>query len=114
MNSSPSLPAPRRNGFHVYAVEGSDGSVYIGHTENLRRRWQQHMAGQVQWTTTRRPLTLTFHEACTTRQAAIQREQELKTGFGRKWFARQMARGAAGRREGGKTVGAGVISQIVA
>jgi len=107
---SRSLPAPRRPRFVVYSIACADGSRYIGQTADLERRWHQHQAGQVRWTQLRRPLSLDFSEECSSRQEVVARERTLKTGFGRQWLKR---RGAAGRREGGKTVGAGVITGIV-
>jgi len=100
--------------FSVYTITCSDESVYIGHTASLEERWKAHCAGRVRWTRSRRPLTLSDHETCATREAAIERESALKTGFGRKALKRALKGGlpAAPAAQAGKTVGAGVITEI--
>ena len=55
-----------------YAIKCRDGSIYIGHTENLQQRWTQHVAGRVRWTRSRQPLTLVYHEEHSTREMAIE------------------------------------------
>lgn len=45
------LPAPRPGCFFVYAIRCEDNSIYIGHTDNLARRWAEHKKGQgADWT----------------------------------------------------------------
>lgn len=84
------LPIPERRGvFFVYVLKCSDGSFYIGLTDNLHRRFGQHMAGEVSWTASRRPVELVHWEEYAARQKAAKREEELKTGFGRKWLKRE-------------------------
>lgn len=87
---SPDLPAPRPNLFFVYAVECEDGSHYIGQTDDLRRRWEEHQTGQgAQWTATHKAVRVAHYEEFDSREAAVHREKELKTGFGRKWLKEQ-------------------------
>ena len=108
----------------MYVIRCEDQSMYIGHTDNLQRRLQEHRAGRVHWTRGRAPLTLAHTETCTTREEAVLREQALKTGFGRTWLKRMLRREGgglpaapsgtfSGAAQAGKTVGAGVIAEIV-
>ena len=65
--------------FTVYLLECADRSLYIGHTDNLDARMQQHDAGTCgSYTATRRPLTLLHVEAFATRYEAIAMERKLK------------------------------------
>jgi len=93
---SPDLPAPREGLFFVYAVECEDGSYYIGQTEDLRRRWDEHQKGQgADWTRSHKALRIVHFEEFDSREAAVQREKDLKTGFGRKWLKEQIQSGRA-------------------
>ncbi len=40
------LPAPKPGEFYVYAIKCDDGSVYIGQTYNIPRRWNEHVTGK--------------------------------------------------------------------
>lgn len=60
-----------------------DGKLYVGQTDNLRRRFQEHQLGKVSAIKHRRPLILCFYEAFLNKQDAIRREQYFKTGKGR-------------------------------
>lgn len=60
-----------------------DRKLYIGQTNNLRRRFLEHCNGAVTSTCRRRPLKLIFAEAFLTRMEAERRETWLKSGGGR-------------------------------
>jgi len=95
------LPAPRPGCFFVYAIKCKDDSFYIGHTEDLVRRWDEHLSGRVSWTKGRKPLELIHWEEYGSREEAVEREKHLKTGFGRKWLKREYAAGRT-RQAGGE------------
>src|SRR5579875_1802471 len=101
------LPAPRPGRFYVYAIECADGSHYIGQTQDLAQRWKEHVDGRAaEWTSRHKPVRLAHYEEFETREAAVQREKELKTGFGRKWLKEIIASGQA-RQAGGKGIDEG-------
>jgi len=75
--------------FYTYVLQCSDGSFYIGQTDNLRRRFAEHESGNISWTAPRRPLRLLHWEEFKSREEAVKREHDLKTGFGRKWIKRE-------------------------
>ena len=75
--------------YYVYVLECSDDSFYVGQTEHLDRRFRQHEGGEVPWTAPRLPVKLVHWEELRSRQDAVNREAELKTGFGRKWIQRE-------------------------
>ena len=65
--------------FTLYVLECADGSLYIGHTDDLDRRMEQHDQGQgCAYTATRRPVTLLHTEAFETRYEALTMERRLK------------------------------------
>jgi len=55
-----------------------DGKLYIGYTDNLKKRLKEHNLGLVRSTKTRRPLYLVYYEAYASKQDAMQRELNLK------------------------------------
>ncbi|MCF7669702.1 MAG: DUF1156 domain-containing protein, partial [Verrucomicrobia bacterium] len=81
------LPAPRPGLFFVYAIECEDGSHYIGQTDNLQRRWQEHLDGRAADSSKQhKPVKIAHFEELASREEAVKRESDLKTGFGRKWL----------------------------
>jgi len=107
--SEPDLPAPRQNTFWIYVLKCKDESFYIGQTDNIRRRLEEHWKGDVSWTKTRLPVELIHYEAFTTREEAVKREQDLKTGFGRKWLKREYEAGRLAARQAGGSIPVGYI-----
>ena len=88
------LPAPRPGKWFVYALECDDGSIYIGQTENIEKRWGEHASGKgAEWTKRYPPVKLVHWEEFDSLEEAVKREKELKTGFGRKWLKREYAAG---------------------
>jgi predicted GIY-YIG superfamily endonuclease len=65
--------------FTLYILECVDGSYYIGHTDNLDKRLEQHEQGKgCTYTLTRRPLKLIHTEGFETRYEALTMERKLK------------------------------------
>jgi len=107
-----SLPTPRPGVFYVYAIRCNDDSIYIGHTDNLARRWEEHLAGQAaDWTKQHKPMQIVHYEECSSRQEAADREKWLKTGYGRKWIKREIEAGRA--RQVGYETGAQLLQRIL-
>jgi len=90
------LPAPRPGKYYIYVLECSNGSYYIGQTENIEKRWCEHAGGRgADWTRKYPPIALVHWEEYHSRADAAKREKELKTGFGRKWIKREIKAGRA-------------------
>jgi len=71
--------------YYVYLLRSrSDGQLYTGCTNNLKRHVQEHQAGQVASTQHRLPLELAYYEACRNQTDATRREKYLKTAWGTK------------------------------
>ncbi|MDE2024218.1 MAG: GIY-YIG nuclease family protein [Gammaproteobacteria bacterium] len=65
--------------FTLYVLECADGTFYIGHTDNLSRRLQQHEQSKVDAYTARRlPLKLIHAEEFESRYEALTMERKLK------------------------------------
>ncbi len=88
------LPAPKPDLYFTYAILCDDDSIYIGQTNNLQRRWNEHCEGDAsEHTLKHKPKKLIHYEEFQTREEAVGREQKLKTGFGRKWIKRELNAG---------------------
>ncbi|MGH7844654.1 MAG: GIY-YIG nuclease family protein [Candidatus Binatia bacterium] len=82
-------------------MECEDGSVYIGQTEDLRQRWQQHYSGKGgRWTKGHPPIRVVHWEMLPSREKSVEREKWLKTGYGRKWLKEQIAATSARTQTG--------------
>jgi len=63
----------------MYILRCSDGSYYVGHTEDVLARVQRHLDGAgAAWTAARRPVSLVFEEQHPSEAAAIARERQIK------------------------------------
>ena len=66
---------------YTYVLQSEkDKKFYVGFTEDLKLRFEQHNKGYVESTKDRRPLELIYYEACLDREDAIRREKYLKSG----------------------------------
>jgi len=78
--------------FYVYILfSEKDGKLYIGYTDDLRRRFEKHSRGFVKATANRRPLKLVYYEAYLEESDAKRRELYLKGGSGRSVLKIQLA-----------------------
>ena len=70
--------------FYVYVLQSLvDKTLYIGMTNNLKRRISQHNVGKVRSTKAKKPFKLIYQESFNSRIEAREREKYYKTGFGR-------------------------------
>jgi putative endonuclease len=81
----------KRMFFYTYVLRSKkDGKLYIGWSNDLKARIKEHMRGQVDSTQYRLPIELIYFEACLSKQLAILREKQLKSGFGRAYLKRRL------------------------
>ena len=65
--------------FWTYILRCSDGSYYVGHTDDIDYRMAQHERGAVGgYTAKRRPVTYLWSEQFPTRDEAFTAERKLK------------------------------------
>jgi len=73
--------------FYVYVLESlKDKKRYIGYTNNLRRRLEEHKKGVSLSTKPRNPFKLIYFEGCIKEEDAKRRERYLKTTQGRRFL----------------------------
>ncbi len=79
--------------FYTYILESlRDGDHYIGYTNDLRRRVEEHNRGKAFSTKYRRPFKLIYYEACLNEYDAKQREKYLKTSIGLRFLKQRLKR----------------------
>jgi putative endonuclease len=64
--------------FYIYLLKNVKGTIYIGYTNNLRRRLREHRAGKTYTTKRMKSTDLVYYEAYPTELAAKEREKKLK------------------------------------
>jgi len=75
------------NMYFVYILQSQkDGNLYIGCTNNLKRRLELHNSGKVFSTKSRRPLFLIYCEVYHNEKDAFAREKFLKSGWGKNYI----------------------------
>ncbi len=85
--------------FYVYLLlSHKDNKFYIGFTENISRRVEDHNSGKVASTKHRKPFTLIYYEAYLDKRDAEGREKFLKSGLGRKFLEKQLKHFLTDRR----------------
>jgi len=82
--------------FTVYVLRSlKNGRMYIGHTDNIERRLEEHNSGRSRYTHTTRPFELIYSEVYKSRSEAAKRELQLKSGQGRLWLRKVVGRAVA-------------------
>ncbi len=65
--------------YYMYVLKSlKDNNIYLGSTNDLRRRLSEHNTGKVPSTKARRPFELRYYEAYSTEREARHRESSLK------------------------------------
>jgi putative endonuclease len=73
--------------YYVYVLQSEkDENLYVGYTDDLKKRLNDHNKGRVPSTKNRTPLKLVYYEACLNQQDATKRENYLKTTWGRRFI----------------------------
>ena len=83
------------NTFFVYVLQLSNGKQYVGQTNNLERRLEEHYQGKSPYTRRIGVEKLLHSEEYSTRSEAMKREKFLKSGKGREWLKAQLAKHSA-------------------
>ena len=78
---------------YVYVLRSLvDKQFYVGLTNNLHERFQQHNNGLVMSTKGRKPFELIYWEGCLNRSDAAQREKYLKSAWGKRYLKMRLRR----------------------
>lgn len=87
--------------FYVYVLESlKDGERYVGYTNDLRRRIEEHAQGESRATKVRRPFQMIYYEACSMSEDAKRRERFFKTTQGRRFLGLRLKAYARSRALG--------------
>ena len=77
--------------YYVYVlISSKDNGRYIGYTNNLRKRLEEHNKGKNFSTKFRAPFSLVYYEACINQDDAKQREKYLKSTTGRRFITKRI------------------------
>lgn len=78
--------------FYVYVLESKkkEGGLYIGYTNDLKKRIKEHNQGLNTSTKPFRPWQLIYYEACLNKEDAKRREKYFKTSQGRRLLKRRL------------------------
>ena len=77
--------------YYIYVLKSfRDNKLYVGYTENLESRFEQHYKGKVLSTKERRPLELIYSEVCLDKKDALHREKYLKTYLGKRFLGNRL------------------------
>jgi predicted GIY-YIG superfamily endonuclease len=74
------------NAYRVYVLQNPEGRFYIGITDNIRRRLDQHNCGASRWTKDKGPWMLSWHSEELPLSAARKLENVLKRQKGGRGF----------------------------
>jgi len=69
--------------WYVYFLQLSNGDIYVGSTNNLKRRFSSHQAGYVLSTKAYLPILLRSYVAVETEEHARELEVNFKSGSGK-------------------------------
>jgi len=68
---------------YVYILQSlPDKSLYVGVTENIKRRMNEHNSGSAKYSSSKRPYVLKWFCAFPTKKQALEFERYLKQGSG--------------------------------
>jgi putative endonuclease len=72
---------------HVYAIKSElNQRIYVGMSEDVDKRLNQHNMGKTKSTKGYRPWQLLYTESCENRVVARKREKYLKSGIGKEFL----------------------------
>lgn len=80
--------------YYVYILCNST-QFYIGSTNNLKRRFQEHNTDKTFSTKYRGPWKLVYYEASESEKDARLREKYLKTAWGKRYIRNRLKNGLA-------------------
>jgi putative endonuclease len=77
--------------YTVYVIENQKGERYVGHTQNMFRRLDEHNTGRgCRYTKRAIDWRVVYVETSFSRSEAMKREKYLKTGCGREWLKERL------------------------
>ena len=78
--------------YYTYVLQSkSDYNFYVGYTNNINRRLEEHKNGKVRSTKNRLPLELVYWEGCSNQKDALRREKYLKSSWGKRYIKNRLS-----------------------
>lgn len=78
----------------IYILLCSDGTYYVGSTNNLERRLGRHNSGDgAKYTRGRRPVKIVWSQVCDSKNEALSREVQIK-----RWSRQKKEKLVSGKR----------------
>lgn len=72
----------------AYVLLCSNNSFYRGYTNDLDKRFQQHLSGKgAKYTRMHKPIKIVYFEEFSVKEDALKREKYFKSAIGKKWLA---------------------------
>jgi putative endonuclease len=88
--------------WYVYILQSKkDKNLYIGISNDLKKRFLAHNNGKVTSTKNRIPFKLIYYEAYLDQNDAAQKERFLKTGWGKNYLRRSLRNYFLSKKLGG-------------
>ena len=78
--------------FYTYILENKNKRWYIGCTNDLRKRFNQHNSKKSTYTKYRGSYKLIYYEACANEDDARSREKYFKSGMGKRYLKNRLKR----------------------
>jgi len=79
--------------FYTYVLRSKkSGNLYTGYTNDLRKRFKEHVNGKSKYTKGRGPFEIIYYEACLSEADAKNRELYLKSGRGKVYLKKRLKR----------------------
>jgi len=77
--------------YFVYILQSEkDKSLYVGSTEDVKKRFAEHNSGKAKYSSSKRPYVLKWFCAFPTKQKALVFEKYLKQGSGHAFTAKHL------------------------
>lgn len=77
--------------YYNYVLQSlQNDSLYIGYTDDLRKRVKEHNQGLSRFTKAYKPWKLIYYEACLNKEDAMRREKYLKKTQGQRLLKRRL------------------------
>lgn len=80
-----------RQNYITYVLQSEiDKKYYVGFTQNLKNRIEEHNSGKVKSTKSRKPLSVIYYEVCYDKRDAVHREKYLKSAYGKRYIRNRL------------------------
>lgn len=76
--------------FTYILLSSSKTKTYVGHTNDLKRRLEEHNSGRSTFTNRYKPWSIIYEECHSSENQAILKEKYFKSAAGRRWIKKHL------------------------